>query len=239
MTMENGVTFLEFLTSDFVSLQALNSTRVFKVHKALLDAKCKAVASAFNGNFTERQNGVYTFSDTSEGTLSRFLEWAYRGDYTEPVVKRKDTASDKIKKDHASNQLESLDYPLMAHMALYIFSEVYIVPNLKDLVFAKIKAAIEVINKPRTEDDQRGVISLLKLAYTMIPANKSSADLQEWLAHYAAFSLEELRGQPSFNDVLKLSPDLASKILSRSNPADSPPWPRGWGEHKRLNGGWL
>ncbi|KAE8160291.1 hypothetical protein BDV40DRAFT_302479 [Aspergillus tamarii] len=105
------------------------------------------------------------------------------------MVKPKETASDKIMKDPASDQLESLDYPLMAYMALYIFREIYIVQNLKELVFAKIKAVIEVINKPHTEDDQRGVISLLKLAYTIIPANKSSADLQEWLAHYAAFSL--------------------------------------------------
>ncbi|KAE8324913.1 hypothetical protein BDV39DRAFT_207431 [Aspergillus sergii] len=228
MTMDNSATFHEFLTSDFVSLQALNSTRVFKVHKALLDAKCKAVASAFNGNFTERQNGVYTFADTAEETLARFLEWAYRGDYAEPVVKRKDTTSDKVKEDAASDQLDILDHPLIAHMALYIFSEVYIVPNLKKLVFAKIKAAIEVMNKPHTADDRRGVISLLKLVYTTIPANKSSEELQEWLTHYTAYSLEELRGQPSFNDVLRLCPDLASKILSRVNPANSPPWPRGW-----------
>ncbi|KAK6813265.1 hypothetical protein RU639_010944 [Aspergillus parasiticus] len=237
MTMGNSATFHEFLTSDFVSLQVLNPTRVFKVHQALLDAKCKAVASAFRGNFNERQNGVYTFSDTSEETLARFLEWAYRGDYTEPVVKRKDTASDKVKEDAASDLLDSLDHPLIAHMALYIFSEVYIVPNLKELVFTKMKAAIEVMNKPHTADDRRGVISLLRLAYTKIPANKSSAELQEWLARYAAYSLKELRGQPSFNDVLELSPDLASKILSRLNPANSPPWPAVWGD-SRGPGGW-
>lgn len=222
-----------FLTSDFVSLQALNSTRVFKVHKTLLDAKCKTVASAFNGNFTERQYGVYTFSDASEETLARFLEWAYGGDYTKPAVKRKDTTSEKVNKGPAGDQLESLDHPLVAHMTLYIFSEVYIVPNLKELAFTKIKEAIELIERPETADDCLGVISLLKLAYTKIPANTSSAELQEWLAHYAAFGLEELRDQPSFNDVLRLSPDLASKILSYLNPIDSPPWSGGrckpWG----------
>ncbi|OGM47073.1 hypothetical protein ABOM_003661 [Aspergillus bombycis] len=159
MTTGTSNAFHEFLESDVVSLQAFNSTHVFKVHKALLDAKCEVIASAFNSNFTEGRSRVYTFSDSSEDTLARFLEWAYRGDYAEPVVKHLDKTTDQAKKAHASDQLESLDHPLVAHMALLIFSEKYIVPKLRDFVFAKIKVAIQVMNKPYTAND-RLVLSL-------------------------------------------------------------------------------
>jgi hypothetical protein len=36
---------------------------------------------AFRNGFEEAQKGVYTFQDTSAGTLGRSIEWAYTGNY--------------------------------------------------------------------------------------------------------------------------------------------------------------
>lgn len=45
---------------------------MFKTHKDPLEYKCKILHSAFTSEFAEGQDGEYTFSDTTDGTLARF-----------------------------------------------------------------------------------------------------------------------------------------------------------------------
>jgi hypothetical protein len=42
--------------------------------------------SAFERGFDEGDKGVYKFQDTSEGTLARFVEWSYTGDYPDIIT---------------------------------------------------------------------------------------------------------------------------------------------------------
>lgn len=61
---------------------------MFKTHKDPLEYKCRILHSAFTSEFAEGQDGEYTFSDTTDGTLARFVEWAYLGDYQASVISK-------------------------------------------------------------------------------------------------------------------------------------------------------
>ncbi|KAE8382979.1 hypothetical protein BDV26DRAFT_252414 [Aspergillus bertholletiae] len=102
-----------------------------------------------------RYSTAILLSDSMECIFFRYL----RGDYAEPV-KCTCTATDKVKTDTSRDQLKSLEDPLVAHMKAYIFSEIYIVPDLKELVLTKTKVPIEVMKKPHTVDNRLGAISL-------------------------------------------------------------------------------
>lgn len=98
---------------------------------------------------------MYTCSDTTDGTLARFVEWAYRGDYPASVISKdlvqmKIKASDDADEDNASsaaaaNVSENMDvdidnHPLLAHLRLYIFSDAYFIAELKQLAYKKLTA---------------------------------------------------------------------------------------------------
>ncbi|KAE8355617.1 hypothetical protein BDV28DRAFT_30603 [Aspergillus coremiiformis] len=227
-------TYAEFLISDFVSLKTTTSTHIFKVHKALLDIKCKSITPAFNGNYTESQDSIYTFSDTSHETLARFIEWAYRADYTEPTEDTDGDTSTLPSDDEewstrpqdttTGDQSRPVHHSLLAHMDLYIFSDVYIIPELKALAFTKIQTGLRAMGRPETPEQCLAVIALLRLASSKVPLDGS--DILRWLAHFAAYNFDILRHQPSFHDTLKLSPDLTWEIVGRLKPAVDPPWPR-------------
>jgi hypothetical protein len=202
----------------------------------LLESKCKILHAAFTSGFAEGQDGVYTCSDTTDGTLARFIEWAYRGDYPASVISM-DLAQEKIKASDdadetdassaaAANVSESTDveldnHPLLAHLRLYIFSDVYLISELKQLAYEKLTACFVDINRPQTLDRQRAVIDVLRVAFLKVPLNDS---LLDWLAHYAAYSVNQLRLQPSFHDLLEAAPALCSRMMNTLEPATCAPW---------------
>ncbi|EAW25302.1 BTB/POZ domain-containing protein [Aspergillus fischeri NRRL 181] len=236
MSKEEGkTTRLEFLTSDTVALKSPGSTCTFKIHKDLLESKCKILHAAFTSGFAEGQDGVYTCSDTTDGTLARFIEWAYLGDYQASVISKDLVqttlkASDDADEDNASsaaaNVSESTDveldnHPLLAHLRLYIFSDAYLIAELKQLAYEKLTACFVDINRPQTLDQQRAIIASLRVAFLKIPLNDS---LLDWLAHYAAYSVNQLRLQPSFHDLLEAAPALCSRMMNTLCPASTAPW---------------
>jgi hypothetical protein len=116
-----------------VSLSTENSTRTFRIHKALLISKSKAIFSAFIHRFQEKENGVYIFKETTEGTVTRFIEWAYRGDYPDAVynaglitnneISAEDAKTDIVNSD-TNDDLTRDNHPLLSHIQLYIFCEI-------------------------------------------------------------------------------------------------------------------
>ena len=80
MVVSTGTSFLH---SETVLLQAGEASPSFKIHRKLLGFKCKSIISAFEGGFEEDQKGkkkgTYTFQDTSEGTLARFIHGYTQG----------------------------------------------------------------------------------------------------------------------------------------------------------------
>jgi hypothetical protein len=78
----------------------------------------------------------------------------------------------------AANVSESTDveldnHPLLAHLRLYIFSDVYLISELKQLAYEKLTACFVDINRPQTLDRQRAVIDVLRVAFLKVPLNDS------------------------------------------------------------------
>lgn len=189
---------------------------------------------AFERGFEEEQKGVYTFKDTSEGTLARFIEWAYTGDYPavisaiEPVeTKTKETENTEanVKEENTVTVAETdftfENHPLLAHIHLYIFCSIYLIPDLQNLAFGKMTACFTDLEKPNDLDTQYAVISALRVSFRKLPTHDP---LLDWMAQYAAYSIDKLRTQGPFHDLLKSSPILASRMVLSLNPASSPPW---------------
>lgn len=219
-----------FLTSETVSLGTESSTRTFRIHKALLLSKSKAIFSAFEHCFPEKENGVYKFKETTEGTVARFIEWAYRGDYPDAVYNAglltndEDSAEDaKVETVISSTKdnLSSDDHPLLSHMQLYIFCEIYGITQLKELVFSKLTSRLTEIEKPNTLVAQLAIIAVLRICFTNIHPDN---DLADWLAQYAAYCVDTLRLQMDFHDLLRQAPTLGSRMMIYLQQSSTPPW---------------
>lgn len=192
------------------------------------------MALAFKRGFEEEQKGVYIFRDTSEGTLARFIEWAYTRDYpsvinpiapVETSTKETENTKTVVKKRNtvpvAKTDFTFENHPLLAHIHLYIFGSIYLIPDLQDLAFSKMTACFTDLEKPNDLDTQLAVISALRVSFRKLPTHDR---LLDWMAQYAAYSIDKLRTQRSFHDLLKCSPKLASRMVLSLNPASSPPW---------------
>ena len=219
-----------------VFLGTQKPTRLFGIHRALLESKSVILKSAFRGPFREGKQGSYEFEGTSDGTLARFIEWAYRGDYPDiveiepqPIPLHTDIPSPGCTDDgdqiaSAPNHETSLfieNHPLLAHVQLYIFSDAYGISQLKRLAFDKLTACFVDIGNPETLDVQLAVIAVLCLAFRKLLLND---ELRDWLAEYASYRISWLRDQPSFHDLLQGVPSLGSHMMMSLKPASSPPW---------------
>ncbi|KAL4905561.1 hypothetical protein BDW74DRAFT_177930 [Aspergillus multicolor] len=252
MSKEHALPYFSFLDSEIVSLKATESGRPFQIHRSLLASKSRAIASAFDRGFEESKKKVYTFQDTSEGTLARFIEWAYTGDYpaiikathaNEPTIlkaeaivngAKEDGKSDNTKSDSTDNldinaislsapdtDLTHENHPLLAHIRLYVFCSIYIIPELRSLSFTRATAAFKSLDQPTTLETQLGVIAALRVSFRSLLADDR---LLDWLAHYAAYCLGQLRVQRDFHDLLQESPVLGSRMVLSLHAPRTPPW---------------
>lgn len=89
--------------------------------------KCKALKSAFTQDFSERTSGQYTFKETTHDTVARFIEWTYRGDYSEdeltpmniPHAEKPDLKSPQSGLTSEENKTLQAHTPL-CHLRVYI-----------------------------------------------------------------------------------------------------------------------
>ncbi|KAF4244383.1 hypothetical protein CNMCM8980_010195 [Aspergillus fumigatiaffinis] len=224
--------YIDFLDSELVSLQAGQAGRLLKIHRKLLGLKCKPVIAALNGSFDEGRQGIYRFDETTEGTVARFIEWAYRGDYPtviseiEPVQKSLSPGIEADVEDKPiiappAADLTSENHPLLVHIRLYIFSGTYLIPELQRLAFEKVTACFTDLEKPHSLDTQLAVIDALRLSFLRLHEHDA---LLNWLSQYSAYCIDKLRLQSSFHDLLRDFPILSSRMMLSLNPASSPPW---------------
>lgn len=201
-----------FVGSDVVSLQTKDSTHSYKIHRALLESKSDPLKAAFGKQFQEGQQNCYTFEETSEGTLVRFIEWAYRGDYL-------NEADDFL--DPEIPVLEPHDiikYHPLVQLQLYIFSQTYLIPELEQLAFLKLCVWLTSIGRTRETKVNTAVISVLRLAFqeTIICEEDK---LLEWLAAYAAYYLDRFRKEFTSEGLFKVVPKLARLMITYLKPA--------------------
>lgn len=220
-----------------IELCTSGSTCTFRIHQKLLQTKCKVASGAFQHGFPEAESKRYTFTETVDLTISQFVEWAYKGDYDEPDSSTVDKRQGKQHK-HKQEAPETETTPatsqdvtdaegvlmyhtLLCHLRVYIFADTYLVSGLKNLAFEKLTAGLIEMGQPSTLNEQLAVVDCLKEAFTRVPAPD---DLLDWLARYAAWSLDKLRQVTQFHDVLKERPALGSCMMGTLNPATESPW---------------
>jgi hypothetical protein len=224
-----------FLGSEIVELCTSSGPESIKIHEKLFASKCKGAAGAFKHDFAERTRGRYAFTETTLDTVAQFTEWAYTGDYTDTTVIDIDVP-ESIQDEDSGNGLECpppsppVDggesktvqaHTLLGHLRLYKFSEIYLVPQLNELAFSKFTAVLVEMGKPKNLQEQLVVIDCLSLAFSELLLGD---ELQQWLARYAAWSLESLRHQTEFQDLLQTSPALSSRMMDMLIPVSEPPW---------------
>lgn len=227
------MTHSRFLDSEFASLRAGQTGRPFKIHRKLLSSKSKPLSAALDSELKEGQNGVYAFEEVTEGTLARFVEWAYRGDYPTPIGEIQ-----TVQAQHFPDAVEasidgkstvttpetdftSENHPLLVHIRLYIFSHTYLINELQQLSYEKVTTCLTDLDKPDGLDIQLAVVDALRLAFYRLPQHDC---LLDWLAQYSAYCIDKLRVQGSFHDLLRDFPTLSSRMILSLSPASSPPW---------------
>jgi len=240
-----NLTNCSFLNSPTVSLKAAEHGRPFQIHRDLLASKSKTIASAFDRGFGEGQKGLYTFQDTSEGTLARFIEWAYTADYPaiikpteadeQTTIKPESAQTNGIKDDSTDDpdektvaptttsgpNLTQENHPLLLHIRLYIFCSIYVIPDLQKLAFDRATTAFTELNEPTTLDTQLAVIAAMRVSFRKLLPNDQ---LLDWLAQYAAYNVDNLRVQRGFHDLLQESSTLSSRMVLSLRAASTPPW---------------
>ncbi|GIJ82258.1 hypothetical protein Asppvi_000764 [Aspergillus pseudoviridinutans] len=96
-------------------------------------------------------------------------------------------------------------------------------------LWKNLTACFVDINRPQTLDPQRAVISVLRVASLKIQPSDS---LLDWLAHYAAYTVDQLQHHPSFHDLLEAAPALCSSMMNRLRPASAAPWQSQTSKHR-------
>ncbi|KAK1143169.1 hypothetical protein N8T08_007055 [Aspergillus melleus] len=227
------IAYIDFLDSDFVSLRARPTGRTFRIHRKLLQSKSRPLIAALDSTLKEGQDSLYEFEDVKEGTVARFIEWAYRGDYptsitlleplpTSFIPEKVDTdIEDEPATKTPETDFTSENHPLLIHIRLYIFSQIYFIPDLPKLAYEKTTACFADLDKPDGLDKQLAVVDALRLSFSRLSHNDT---LLDWLAQYTAYSVDKLRLQGSFHDLLKDFPALSSRMMNSLSPAQTPPW---------------
>ncbi|OQD78666.1 hypothetical protein PENDEC_c001G03526 [Penicillium decumbens] len=142
----------------------------------------------------------------------------------------KEPQSESTSGENKASQAPTLQaHTLLCHLQVYIFSQTYLVPELKDLAFEKFSAVLKEIERPKCIDEQLAVIDCLSLAFLEVqPYDK----LREWLAQYAAWCLHSLRLQPDFHQLLQRCPALSCRMMDILNPAVQAPWDVKWPKYR-------
>ena len=215
------------METETIALSPAGSTRRFNVHRGVLEKQCKTLYRACK-SFKEGEDGIYNFQDVSEGTLIRFIQWAYKSTYEEEVdvsngpKQSDDTRSGDGKPKTSDGGEESIDidgnHPLLSHGRLYVFADKYLIRSLKRLALQKINSKLRTWGQVNDLPHMTSVIELLDL----MSSNLTSDDkMLDFLGKYSAYNLMNLRQQQYFNEV---AGSLSAQILRYVIPWNGDPF---------------
>ena len=210
------------MESETVALSPSGSSRKFNVHKGLLQQKCPVLHAACV-NFREGEESFYDFeSEVSEGTLIRFIQWAYASDYQEEVETTKSLVLPDNAESVASAGQEDSDidenHPLLLHGRLYVFADTYIVNDLKALALKKLRVKLRPWGQPSDSTRLASVVDLLDFAFGNLHPDDQ---LLDFLGKYAAKNITNLRKQKAFNDAIW---GMGSSIIQYVQPWSGDPF---------------
>ncbi|KAI9747605.1 MAG: hypothetical protein M4579_007430 [Chaenotheca gracillima] len=114
-------------------------------------------------------------------------------------------------------------HPLLLHVRLYIFADMYLVRALTPLVYEKIYRDLETLDLTKSKRNKNIAIGVLMHAFENLP---ETDDLVSWLGRYAAFKLPDLRTRRSrFEELLRSSDGrFAAQVLQNFDSNCKSPW---------------
>ncbi|KAL4890987.1 hypothetical protein BDV59DRAFT_203978 [Aspergillus ambiguus] len=230
--MDQTANFSNFLVSDVVILKTENGSRTFKIHIDLLGDKSEVILAGFDKRFNENDSGMFICTDTSEETLSRFVEWAYRGDYqveADSMLNHTDFAppygtdtGNNISMLTATELASEVErHPLFSHLLLYIFGDIYLISPLKHLAFAKIMEYLRMTGRLLRVGSLEVIVAVFATAFAKLP---DCDPFLTWIAQYGVWCIQSLRLHQSFMELLKTTPHLSVRLISAMEASQFPPW---------------
>jgi hypothetical protein len=168
------------------------------VHAAAIAGTCKTLAELVSGGIKESRAGKASWTHIAVDDFVPFCEWAYRGDYTMSLRKKKPrgTKDTKDPKDcdctFCSHLGENLTSLLLAHARLYVFANLYRIESLNKLVASKIQKILSNPN-PCTCHIQ-GVLALARYVYSddAYMPDRDECDRLDYLRSVVMTSVVEL-----------------------------------------------
>lgn len=198
----------------------------------------------------EGTSGHMTLSDEREDTITRFIQWAYTGDYPEPSSSLTTLASspepgelevlfqeaDSESPQSSDSEAEEDGDPLlMAHARLYVFAERFNIQRLKRQTFDKLTAGIVAIGVPVERETKASMIYLISYAFGNLPKCLVKDRLLDYLGLYASWSLESLRMEPEFFELLQTDIDFVKELFVHVRRGNKAPWGTGTSEDKLIH----
>lgn len=168
-------------------------------------------------------HGSYHYLDNN-GNQTKLLEAPMSGMLVKvPVEGRtEEPANDKQKANETAEGSEKL-HPLLLHIKLYVFAEMYMIEPLKTLSMEKLIDQLKEFGNLAEGHEREAVFDVLTFAFSSrVPVNDV---LLHWLARYASWRLDELKQMPSSLDRLLLQTDGNFATLLVKYVQKSPTYP--------------
>lgn len=96
------------------------------------------------------------------------IHLTYTGDYPTVIsaIESREPVEINTKETETTTTMAATDFtfenhPLLAHIHLYIFCSIYLIPDLQNLAFSKMTGCFIDLGKPNDLDTQSAVISAL------------------------------------------------------------------------------
>ncbi|KAF8459930.1 hypothetical protein BDZ91DRAFT_834898 [Kalaharituber pfeilii] len=185
---------------------------VFYAHRSLLTSLSAELDKHVNNDMREGIQGVMELSEVDEATMTAFLQWAYKDDYT-------------IENPKAASAL-------LGHTKIYVFADRFNTVPLKDLAYNNITALLADLGMVAAADDVEAVMTAISYAFGNLPFSSFSSSciaapterLLKYFAQYTSWALDVFRAKTEFCSLLEHSSDFAKALVTNSRSAATPPW---------------
>ncbi|KAG0637652.1 hypothetical protein HOY80DRAFT_1138183 [Tuber brumale] len=195
--------YKDFLFGGIVTLYVGQDRKKMEIHKKLLASISPELDKHVNNDMREGIEGIICLPDEGEEALTLFTKWAYTGEYGHKSDTPLASTGNHIKLKQDPWQ------SLHKHLQLYVFSDKFNIPILKQLAESKFYAEISCV-KPTTSKDASGLVLVIGYAYDNLP---SPGPILKFLAQYASWKLELLRPTDGFNELILARPEFLKELL--------------------------
>lgn len=175
----------------------------------------------------EGTSGEMKLPDECEDNIARFIEWAYTSHYSGPPSSNVTVVADEAgetPKGSSQDPAEGNDLLLMAHARLYVFADRFNIQRLKQQTYDKLTARIATIGVPDTRWSKLAIVYLISYAFENLPKCKPIDPLLAYLGMYASWSLDSLRMEPEFFDLLESDVDFMKELFVHVRKGIKAPW---------------